>query len=420
MEILPWVVVFGTTGVLCLVIGLAIRGLRRTPRARARREVTWRHTGQALLRLDSAIEESDIELGLAGAMYGGTAPRTLAAARAYAANARDDAFARYQRALDRKSDHPGAVREARHVGDLAQRALLKLETAQLQHQTWLTANADAPAQVAAARERLSAITAAMGDPTALEHDLAARFADTEWAPVKDANDALEHALTQAERAIARAEENVDKPAMSVIADLAAGEKHLRAAEAASLTADQAHKGVIDASLAVASELASMRADIAKGVAMQKTIPADTAQRTGEELEHALAAVERLEPRADREPTAVIAEISRIRDRLDLALAHARTARDRIENARNALPATTATARRANAHAEAIVFATHSADARVRLTEAHDALASSRAADDAVAALDAVRRAIRHAEDAEALAQYARGRGSSLNAGGLSI
>ncbi len=409
MEWLPWVVVFGTTGVLCLVVGFAIRGFRRTPRARARREVTWTHTGQALLRLDTAIEESDIELGLSGALYGGTAPRTLAAARAYAANARDDAFARHQQALDRKETHPGAVREARHVGDLANRALLKLENAQLEHQKWLTANADAPAQVAAARERLTEIVAGLGDPSALERDLAEQFDDAEWAPVKDANDALEKALTEAERAIARAEENVDKPAKSVMANLAAGEKYLRAAESASLAADQAHRGVIDASIAVASELSSMRADIAKGVALQKTVPADAAERVGEELDRALASVEKIEPRADREPTAVITEISRIRDRLDLALGNARTARDRIEGARNALPATMSTARRTIAHAEAVVMQGSSADARVRLTEANDALAASRSAEDAVAALDAVRRAIRHAEDAEALANYARGR-----------
>ncbi|MBV0896059.1 hypothetical protein [Microbacterium sp. NC79] len=407
MELLPWIVVFGTTGVLCLVAGLAIRGYRRTPRARARREVTWTRTGQALLRLDTAIEESDIELGLAGAMYGGTAPRTLAAARAHAANARDDAFARYQRALENKDSHPGAVRDARHVGDLANRALLKLENAQLEHQKWLTANADAPAQVAAARGRLSEIVAEMGDPTALERDLATQFAATEWAPVKDANDALERALAEAERAIARAEENVSEPGRSVMADLAAGEKQLRAAEAASLVADQAHRAVLDASIAVASELASVRADITKGVALQKTVPVEAAQRFGAELERALADVEQIEPRADREPTAVIAEISRIRDRLDVALGNARTARDRIEGARNALPATTATARRAIAHAEAIVVQGSSADARVRLTEAHDAMASSRSAEDAVSALDAVRRAIRHAEDAEALANYAR-------------
>lgn len=412
MDLLPWVVVFGTTGVLCVVLGLGIRGFRRTPRARARREVTWQNTGTALLRLDTAIEESDIELGLAGAMYGGTAPRTLAAARARAANARDDAFARYQLALERKDTHPGAVREARHVGDLANRALLKLESAQLEHQKWLTANADAPTEVVAARERFAALTTGVGDPSALERDLSARFADDEWEPVKSANRSLADALASADGALQRAERNVHTPGASVMADLAAAERALRAAEAASLAADVAHKAVVDASLAVAHELASVRADIAKGVALQQHVPANAAQRVGEELERALNAVEAIEPRAGAEPTAVIAEISRIRDRLDVALGNARTARDRIEGARSALPGTTATARRAIAHAEAMVMQSSSADARVRLTEATDALAASRTADDAVAALDAVRRAIRHADDATALAQFARGAGSS--------
>lgn len=406
-QLIPSLVVFGSAAVVCVVIVLAIRGARRTPKARARREIVWTRAGGSLVRLDNAIEESDIELGLAGAMYGGSAPRTLAAARAQAADVRDAAFATYQEVLDRKEKDPGAARDARRVGEAADRALLKLEAAQAEHKKWLTANADAPAQVVRARERLTSFEAGVGDPTALERDLDARFADTEVAPVRAAMAQVRTAMIDADAAISRAEAMADEPGESVVSDLAEAEKALRQAETAASAAEQAHKAVIDASIAVNGEIQQVRKSIARGVKLQAQVPSDAAVRVGEELTAALATVDALEPRAAAEPTAVVAEISRVRDRIDVALGSARSARDRIDGARSALPGTIATARSAIAHAEAIINQGSSADARVRLLAAQDALAASRTADNAVSALDTVRRAIRHAEDAEALARYAQ-------------
>lgn len=405
--LVPSLVVFGSAAVLFVIAGLTIRGVRRTPRAKAKREVVWTRAGSALVHLDNAIEESDIELGLAGAMYAGTAPRTLAIARAKAAETRDAAFAQYQLALDRKDRYPAAAGEARRAGETANRALITLESAQVSHKKWLTENADAKAQVAEARERLTSLELSIGDTSALERDLAGRFDDKEIAPVRDAMKIVQQSIDEANAALAKAEDAATQPGSSVIADLADGEKALRAAEHSAAAAEQAHKAVIDASIAVRSEIASVRADVAKGVKLQGQIPADAGLRVGEELSKALTAIEALEQRAATEPRATVTEISRIRDRIDVALGSARSARDRIEGARSALPATIATARNAIAHAATIVSQGSGADARVRLTAAQDALAASRAADDAVAALDAVRRAIRHAEDAEALALYSR-------------
>ena len=70
--------------------------------------------------------------------------------------------------------------------------------------------------------------------------------------------------------------------------------------------------------------------------------------------------------------------------------------------------TLAAARSAIAQAEAsVAYSRGSADARARLLSAQDELARARQVDDPVAALDAARRALRHAEDAKALAEYSR-------------
>ncbi|MBN9172680.1 MAG: hypothetical protein J0I70_00810, partial [Microbacterium sp.] len=67
----------------------------------------------------------------------------------------------------------------------------------------------------------------------------------------------------------------------------------------------------------------------------------------------------------------------------------------------------AAARNAIEHAEAVVSGSPGAAPRVRLAAAQDELAAARQAADPVEALDAARRAMRHAEDAQALAAYAR-------------
>ena len=136
-------------------------------------------------------------------------------------------------------------------------------------------------------------------------------------------------------------------------------------------------------------------------------PAD-ADRLGAELHAIDAELTALETDAARRPTRTVDRIARLRDRLDLALGDVRTAQQRLRGARTALPGTLAAARSAIAQAEASVAHTHAnADSRVRLVSAQRELASARQAQDPVAALDAARRAMRDAEDAKSLADFAR-------------
>ena len=94
--------------------------------------------------------------------------------------------------------------------------------------------------------------------------------------------------------------------------------------------------------------------------------------------------------------------------LDSALAGARNQAQRLEHARLALAGTLVSARSQLAAAKGFIGAGGrrvGADARARLSESERELAIAEAAADPVEALDAARRAVTHARDADALARY---------------
>jgi len=134
------------------------------------------------------------------------------------------------------------------------------------------------------------------------------------------------------------------------------------------------------------------------------LESDDAARLGAVLTEVAAALDAVEADAARRPTAAVTAIARLRDRLDLAVGDARTAQQRLKGARSALPGALAAARDQIARAEPRMPAA-GADARVRLGSAQRELAAARGAANPVDALDAARRALRHAEDAVALADY---------------
>lgn len=405
--IYPSLIIFGGTAVAIAVITWVVRRIRRRPSAQVAAENARENAGGALVRLDDAISEADIELGLAGAVYGGKEPAVLARARLRAVQVRDDGFARH-RAL---SDAPPAVPVLRQRSDRlrveADHAVAELEEARGQHAAWLRRNADAPRQIAALRRRIAEVTDQLGKPGVREQELADRFADDEAKNTTEPLRTAREHLDVAHHALVAAEEMRSDPTQPILERLTDAERALREAERAMQSADQAYEQTRAAAIAAPAEIASVRADIRRIVALQREVPPVAAARLGEAAEKATAAVDALEPRATAEPSAVIAGITRVRDRLDLAVGDARTARARLDGAKNALPGTLATARMLIGRAEQSVAAGSSSEARIRLASARDEIARARNADDVVAALDAARRAVRHAEDADALAQFGR-------------
>ena len=266
----------------------------------------------------------------------------------------------------------------------------------------------APDQVASATARLEALRQTMGDPAALVQQLSTRYAESEWRSAADAARAALAGIDEAQRRLSAAADRAQDPTRSALPELAAAERALRAAQSESAALEEAHRLVTQAAAAVPDELASARTALRQAVAVRDGLEPASADRLGAAVREAEDALAAIESDAARRPTATIAALARLRDRLDLALGDVRTAQQRLRGARTALPGTLAAARGAIAQAESSVsHAASGADARVRLASAQHALASARQSGDPVEALDAARRAIRQAEDAKALADFAR-------------
>ncbi|WP_029146525.1 hypothetical protein [Microbacterium luticocti] len=408
--LVPALVVFGVAALAVIAIGLGLRAARRSPRARAEAERARTAAGSALVRLDDAVEELDLEVGLSGAMYGGDAPPGLRRARMTAQHVRDRSFDEF-RALGDDGLLPDEVRRrASRIAGRVDEVLAQVAHARAEHEDWMQRNTSAAAQIEAARGRLQLLREQIGDPGALVRTLSDRFDESEWTDAAAAASTVQDDLDQATALLDRAGAAAADPTRSALADLGLAERRIRAARCAAQRLEDVHRAVTQAAAAVAGEHDAAREAIRQALNVRENLEPDASQRLGAAIDEAQARLDEAVRDAARRPTATVEAIARLRDRLDLALGDARTAQQRLRGARTALPGTIAAAQNAIAHAEASV-AGAGADARVRLAAARDELAKARQPVDPVEALDAARRAMRHAEDAQALAAYDRMTGS---------
>ena len=405
----PPLVVFGVAAIAIAVIVWAVRAARRSPRRGPPRTPSARQAGVALVRLDDAVDELDLEVGLSGALYGGGAPASLRRARLTAQHVRDAAFEEY-RAISDPATSPDEIRRVsarierrsdRRARD--DRARPVPSTPPGCRRTSRRRRRSPPRASASRRCARS-----MGDPggarrralVALRRGGVARMPRAPRRLRSPSADEAERLLDARRR-----------PAADPTRTRARRPREGRA-RAASRRGRRAHaRG--DASARDAGRAGGARR-VRRGAhraAPGRRRPASsssppTRARLGGELRAIEARADALETDAARRPTRTIDRIARLRDRLDLALGDARTAQQRLRGARTALPGTLAAARDAIAQAEAsVAHARAGADARSRLVSAQRELAAARQAPDPVAALDAARRAMRDAEDAKALADY---------------
>jgi DNA repair exonuclease SbcCD ATPase subunit len=401
----PAAVVFGVAAVIVVVAVWTVRRARRSPRAREAAEQQRARAGIALVALDDAIEELDLEVGLSGALYDGTAPAALRRARMIAQHARDDGFAQLR---DLTSDaHPSHItRVSSGIRARVEAASAQIARARSEHVEWMAANRTASVQVEEARARAAALRADIGDAPALVAELAKRFDPSEVADARRAAGEAADALETADRLLVDAADRAADPSRSALGVLAEAERALRRGQAAARTLEEQHRIVTDAAQAVTGEIEAARTAFRQAERQRVDLEPADAERLGAEVRALVDELAALEPASARRPAATVAAVARLRDRLDLAVGDARTAQQRLRGARTALPGTLAAARAAVGRAETAVSRA-GADARVRLTSAQHELASARSAQDPVAALDAARRALRHAEDAVALADYDR-------------
>ena len=405
--VIPALVVFGVTAIAVAAVIWAGRRARRSPRARAAAEKVRAAAGATLVRLDDEVAELDLEVGLSGALFGGDAPPSLRRARLTAQHARDDAFEEYREISDAAVAPSEVRRVAARIERRASEALGLVASARAEHTAWVRANVSAAGQIDAARRRLAQLQASMGDPAALVAELSSRFAEEEWRDASRSAHAAVAEAAAARRHLAEAAAQAADPTRSALAELAAAERSLRQAEADSRNLEETHRLVLQAAQAMPDEIAAARAALRQASITRQHLDVAEADRLGRELHAIEDELNRISTDAARRPTRTIDAIARLRGRLDLALGDARTSQQRLRGARTALPGTLAAARGALAQAEASVTRSRAgADARSRLLSAQSELAQARQAQDPVAALDAARRALRDAEYARALADYA--------------
>ena len=404
--LVPSLIVFGVAALLVLIVVWVVRRARRSPRARAAAGAIRDHAGASLVRLDDAVDELDLEVGLAGALYGGGTPASLRRARMSAQHVRDESFAEFA-ALGEAGVMPTEIRKgSQRIERRTAEAIAAIDRARSEHAEWMRANVSAAQHVTAARAHLDQLRATMGDPRALLADMAERFDRDEWAAAADAAAAAEAAVLETERLLAAAAAGADDPTSSILEDIAAAERTLRTADDEARVLEEVHRLVTQASQALPGEFDAARSAVRAAIATRSRLEPDAADRLGAEIRAVDAALDDLEQTAARRPTDTVDRIARLRDRLDMALGDASTTQQRLRGARTALPGTLAAARNVLLEAEASVAHTHAgADARSRVVAAQSELALSRQSVDPVEALDAARRAMRHAEDAKALAAY---------------
>lgn len=418
LALLPTLIVFGVILLLAIAAVFVVRALRRSPRARAAADEQRALAACAIVQLDAATEELDLEVAFASVQSDPAQSATLRRTRMAAQHARNEAFDDYRALTEAPASvaPPELRRRAERIVERSDQALSDISEAREAHAVWVIDTVDASARVASVRSRFAVVSAELGDPDALVTELAGRVDKIEWAEPAALAARTRDALAEADETITAAEaaartKNVD-PSAPMPDLLTRAEAALRRAQAAASTLDESHRLARQAAAGVAGELVAAREGVrgAEQVCAQLVEPGtdpepEAAMRLSEAIREAEASIARLEPTAMRRPVTTVNELARVRTRLDLAQDDVRSPRQRLRDARSALPGTLAAARNAIAQAEAVLAANPDAcaDSRVLLAAASDALADARSRTDPVKSLGDARRAMQHATDATALA-----------------
>ncbi|NNH04929.1 hypothetical protein, partial [Microbacterium ulmi] len=265
----PIVVVFGVAAIAVAVAVWAARRARRSPRARAAAAAERGRAGAALVRLDDAVDELDLEVGLSGALYGGGAPASLRRARLTAQHVRDGSFDEYRTIAGDDLLPADVSRVAGRIERRASEALTAIDRARAEHRDWMRAHVSAAQQVGAARARLARLREGMGDPAALVAELSAAYDGAEWRTASRAATSALAEAGDAARMLDLAAAHADDPSRDALGELAAAERSLRAAEADARILEESHRLVSQAAQALPTEFAAARSALRQALATRE-------------------------------------------------------------------------------------------------------------------------------------------------------
>lgn len=417
---LPSLIVFTGAGIIVWLLVTLLR--RRNPKTPVSSiDDLHRRAGIALVRTDDAVREAEDEVGFAEAEFGREAARGYAADVASARAALGEAF-RLRQALE--DEIPDTEAERRAWNERITRICEDVErtlTAQLRgFSERRVEERSAPDlleqlqhRIDTARERLT--TTGLTGASAAERYAATALEDARLLR-KTAQEAVDQAVSDAARVSERIAAGLTTagPLHALGRDLQRAEDRLDAVE-------RSLAGVAAAETELVSAATELRTVIAEAETLRSRVERpETADVISTAIDHARRALLAVDgPRALAADGALPdplqrLQLVRVADlELDAALATARSAQQRIDNAREAMRGALFTA---DSHIQLAVdfIAAHrgrvGADARTRLAEAvrQYAIAEAAAGDDPVEALDTARRASRIAQDADALARYDAG------------
>ncbi|PPL20096.1 hypothetical protein [Microterricola pindariensis] len=415
---LPSLLVFAIAG------AIAVFGIGALRRASLRRDAATdssllelqRRAGGLLVRTDNRVQESEDELGFAQAQFGDAAVIDYRNAIDTARRRLREAFLLQQRLDDAE---PDTVDERRRwntqIIELCTSADAALAGEDARFRERRSTERNAPQQLLAVQTQLAAAELRADEIRAVSQSLSARFApsalDALERHIDDASELLVSASGLLEAASLRIQGGGVEPVADVLRsahdDVTRSGGALAAAELAAAriaAAETASAGLavqLQGAIAEAREVRDGHVDPAAAIALNLCV-----DQAGMALaEHARLA---RSGGVSADPVADLDALRAAIDRLDAATSAARGQQDRLEHARIALGGALVAARSHIAAARDCIGARRGvvgAPARTRLAEAERQLMLAEAESDPVSALDIARRAVRHADDAEALARY---------------
>lgn len=365
-----------------------------------------------LVALDEALVSADNELGFALAQFGESKTTDYAAAVRTAKVMSTAAF-KLRRALD--DAYPEPVTKQREMAlqiiALTESAQKTLDSHDQSFSSLRSAEVSAPSSLADLRVHIDAAVARLAPAAKTLDRLAADYrpdiAREHAAAIRDASEKLE----EARAAVAAAEKQLSPSGVNaVVGDVRAAEQSVTAATALLGSIDTVAAQLDDAAKTVTSLVAAQKTDLTEAKRQRDAAPdAETGAAIVDAidgLDKVIASIAKAKKPSD--PIANLDALNEAIAALDTALASARNQKQRLEHAKAALVGTLVSAQSQIAAVRGFITAGGGrvgADARTRLNEAERELTVAQAEVDPVEALDAARRAVTDARDADALARY---------------
>ena len=364
-----------------------------------------RRSGTLLVRLDDAVRAAEGEVGYAIAQFGTDRAQPFSDALEDARERLAHAF-RLRQALD--DAEPDSDRERREwtlqIIALCEQAQELLTRQDDEFRELRAREVNAGGTLEDLRRRIRDMTQRLADARATVSSLLETYAEAVVRDVRGNPDRAERLLAVAsEHADATAADIRESGVNAVSGRLADAARAAREAGALLDSVERRARELSTASSALADLERSAAADVSEAQRGLDDAP-DADSGSG-----ILAAIERVTAFEAQSPADPVADLDRLGDAiadLDLALASSRNQAQRLAHARAAYEGTLVSAQSQIAIARDLVARGGTGvAARTRLAEAERQFEIARAETDPVEALDAIRRAVTHARDADALARY---------------